>query len=99
MLAWPCVAPRKDCPLQSATGRVLPLSLAWQLLAGPARICLSIFEGDVGDGMIISLGVLAVRSPGMSPVRAGHVGPPAARVVQRYWAGCGMKDNRSLAQE
>ena len=93
------VSPGKDRALETAARRVLPLRLAGQLLAGPARVSLGVLVGDVRHGMILALGVVAQRPPRMAPIGAGHIGPPAAWIVQRHGVGRGLEHRRSRDQQ
>src|SRR5579859_1030022 len=75
------IAPGIGRTLEPAARGVLPLDLARQCLARPRRIGRCVLVGDMDDGMVVPMRNRAVRTVGMTPVGAGHIGPPGAVVA------------------
>ena len=76
------IAPRIGGALETAARGEFPLRFVGQFLAGPCRIRLRVLVGDVYGRMIVLAENRAVRSVRVTPVRAGHIGPPRAMVAQ-----------------
>ena len=86
------VSPCEGRAVEAASRGVLPFGFARQLVACPVGVRLGVLERDMGDGVLVAVGVVAVRAPGVAPVGAGDVGPPAGWVVQRDRPRGWMKD-------
>ena len=76
------VAPREDRAVEAAPRCELPLGLARQLLPRPRRVRVGVLVRDMDDGMRVAAVDRRALSAGSLPVRAGHVLPPVAVVVQ-----------------
>ena len=76
------VAPREDRAVETTPCCELPLGLGRQLLLRPRRVGLGVLVRDVDDGMGVAAVDRRALTPGSLPVRAGHVLPPVAVVVQ-----------------
>src|SRR5690242_20466328 len=64
------VSPRKSRAVEPAARRILPLGLGWQVLSRPPRERIGVLVGDVRDGMILALRVVARGTPRMAPAGA-----------------------------
>ena len=92
------IAPAEGLAVQATTGRVLPLSLGRQLLAGPRGVRFGVPVGHVGHRVALSSVQCAVRALGMTPLSAGRPAPPVPHVTQVDRPGGLMKDQRSRDQ-
>jgi hypothetical protein len=61
---------------ESAAGRALPFGFGRQGFPDPVCVCLCVFEGDVGDGMISAVIDAASLAFWSMPARTGDVAPP-----------------------
>src|SRR4029079_455252 len=75
------VAPGEFCVLKTAARGELPLRLRRQLLAGPLGVRLSIFVGDVNDGMVVETLDPAAAAIWVAPIRAEPEIPPLAPIA------------------
>ena len=62
--------------LESAPGRVLPLSLGGKPSADPFGVGHGIEPRHVDNRMVTSVGQIALRALGMAPVGTEHLTPP-----------------------
>ena len=95
---WPATLPRAGTAhpgvrraIQAAAGRMLPLGLGGQPLAGPGREGQRVLEAHVHDRVIAQVGQVTVRPGRVPPVGARDPGPPPGPVVERHRPGGGAK--------
>src|SRR5215470_8171745 len=67
------IAPGVGRAVQAAPGRVLPLRLGGQFLAGPRGVRLGVFVGDVGHRMALPAAAVAAGPLRVAPAGAGDV--------------------------
>src|SRR4029077_7387214 len=72
--------PGKGSTIKTAARCKLPLGLRGQFLARPFRVSLSIFVGDVHDGMLAAIGNRTSWPLRMAPIRTRNVAPPVVDI-------------------
>ena len=93
------VAPAEHGLIEPAAGRVLPLRLGRQLLAGPLRVRLGIDRRDVHDGVELATADVAVGSLRPPPERPGRPRPPVAGVAQVDGTGARLEHQRARHEQ
>ncbi len=76
------VAPGVFGVLKTPARGELPFGLGRQLDSSPGGVAQDVHPGHVDDGVVIQAFQVAARTIGMTPVRAGHEGPPLQGVAK-----------------
>jgi len=98
--AWhELLAPRVGGAVQAAAGRVFPLGLGGQPLAGPGGVGQCVLQPDMHHRVQVPAVQGGARAVRVTPVGAGHPAPPLGPVGQRHRPRGGGEDLRPGHQE
>src|SRR5438094_6247163 len=92
------MAPRELGLIQSAAGRILPLGLSRQLLAGPSGVGFGVSVGDVHNGMIVETANRTALAVGPTPVGTELEAPPVREITKVDWMVGRTEDERTSLQ-